>query len=182
MIAGGKCANGAITAAFANMYNKWGRVAQWASRTRFGGPILKRLNAFFNCLNHGLCGSKAIERIYNIPGLGNLDLTSKGVDKFLSQNASRFGTKLGNKIGEGRLPFEKSREGFDKAISVIEKTLRNVAYVSGAFTTRGGHTTIDIFSKTTNFTVRIRSNGTFDTLIHGATNKVRVPPRVPLSR
>ncbi|MEM7620986.1 MAG: RHS repeat-associated core domain-containing protein, partial [Pseudomonadota bacterium] len=32
VIAGGKCANGAVTAAFANMYNKWGAAARLRSR------------------------------------------------------------------------------------------------------------------------------------------------------
>ncbi|WP_218080284.1 FG-GAP-like repeat-containing protein [Anthocerotibacter panamensis] len=113
-------------------------------------------------------------QIFNVKGIGNLDLTSGGINNFISKNANRFQKKLGDKIGQGRLPFEKGRAGFDKALSIIDRTLKNPTDVFGPFTSaRGQNTVIDIFSRETGFTVRIRADGSFDTLIPGPTRGIR---------
>ena len=125
-------------------------------------------------LKRSLVGVTKGGKIFNVRGVENLDLTTKGVDNFLSSNAARIRNKLGAKIGQGRLPFERGRAGFDKALSTVEQTLRNPSDVVGPFTgARGGNMLIDVFSKQTGFTVRIRGDGSFDTLIQGATPRVR---------
>jgi len=114
---------------------------------------------------------KHADRIISIPRVGNLDLTLSGVANFMSRNANRINEKLGDKLG--KLPFQASREGFEQAREAVEKTLLNATDVSPAFINRNGDAVFDVFSKETSMTVRIRADGTFDTLIPEATSKVR---------
>jgi hypothetical protein len=83
---------------------------------------------------------------------------------------SRLQDKLGYKIGHGDIPsIEPGREGFKQALDIVRRTLENPTNVYGPISTRGGYNAIDVFSRITDFTVRIRADGTFDTLIEGAT-------------
>ncbi len=86
-------------------------------------------------------------------------------DDFVAANSSRLGEKLGAKLGQGRLPFEASKAGFDDAVSAVRNTLASPSRITGNFTTSGGNVARDIFSKTTGMTVRVRRGGQFDTLI-----------------
>ena len=112
--------------------------------------------------------------IYNIRGVGNLDLTPSGVDSFMARNHRRLRTKLGDKIGGGKLPFEKGRAGFDAAVSAVDRTLRSSTDIVGPFiTTKGQNTVADVYSRSTDFTVRIRADGVVDTVIKGPTSRIR---------
>ena len=90
-------------------------------------------------------------------------------------NSKRINKKIGNKLGEAKdLPFDSSKEGFDEAMNTIENTLENATLKSETFTTRGGDEVFDVFSEKTGMTVRIRADGTFDTLIPEASDKIKI--------
>lgn len=95
----------------------------------------------------------------------------ENVSEFMDHNATRLNKKLGRKIGEGRLPFERSREGMEKAKQTIEDTLQNSSATSKPFSNSNGDKVFDVFSEKTGFTVRIREDGVFDTLIDDMTDK-----------
>ena len=92
-------------------------------------------------------------------------------DDFIAANTSRLNSKLGKKLGDGRLPFAMGKEGFNEAVSTVRNTLSSPSRISGKFTTRGGDVARDIFSKKTGFTVRVRAGGEFDTLIPELSSK-----------
>lgn len=102
----------------------------------------------------------------NIENLSSIE----NIEDFFSNNASRLNKKLGAKIGEGRLPFERSREGVEKAKEVVADTLKNSSAKSSIFTNSNGDSVFDIYSQKTGFTVRVRVDGTFDTLIDAKTD------------
>ncbi|HEV7921200.1 MAG TPA: RHS repeat-associated core domain-containing protein, partial [Thermoanaerobaculia bacterium] len=109
---------------------------------------------------------------------------SAAVDRWMDQNAERMNDKLGRKLGEGRLPFERSSDGAKQAREAIRNALKDPDAVrSDKFTTRGGNTATDIYSPKTGMTVRIREDGSFDTLIEGQTNRFQgrtpSPPPTP---
>ena len=93
------------------------------------------------------------------------------VDDFISANQERLNKKLGRKISLGEIPFPRNAQGRPMAIAVIRETLLNPSKIANSFTTKAGHTTRDIFSSKTGFTVRIRPNGEFDTLIDQITDR-----------
>ncbi len=99
---------------------------------------------------------------------------SEGIDKvddFMSTNAERLDQKLGKKIGQGRLPFERSKAGIKKAKQTVTDTLGNATARSKSFTNSNGDKVFDVFSEKTGFTVRVREGGVFDTLIDAKTDK-----------
>jgi hypothetical protein len=101
------------------------------------------------------------------------------VDEFMRQNEARINDKLGTKLGgkprpgtdppEGRLPFPRDAAGARQARETVRETLENGSQVSQPFTSSGGNRCVDVYSEKTNMTVRIREDGTFDTLIPGRT-------------
>ena len=124
----------------------------------------------------GAKGTKAAKlrpRFIDIPGVGTLDTSAEGVQRLLDLNRKRLNQKLGQKIGQGRLPFEASREGVESAVDSVRRTLENPTDISKPFTTRGGDQVIDIFSEQTGSTVRLRTDGTFDTLIPEKTGRFK---------
>ncbi|WP_405240650.1 RHS repeat domain-containing protein [Lentisalinibacter orientalis] len=154
----------------------WGLIGIDVANTMLSpGPDVGLLGATFVSGARTLrSGVPNAVRFYNIRGVGNLDLTPGGVSNFLASNARRLQEKLGAKIGQGRLPFARGRAGFDEALSTVARTLRNPTDIVGPFATaRGGNTVVDVFSRETGFTVRIRADGTFDTLIQGPTSRIR---------
>ena len=103
-------------------------------------------------------------------------MTKVSVKKFLLNNIERINQKIGKKLGKvsGDLPFEKSKEGFEKAIKTIEETLENPSVVTEPFTNaRGQNEVFDVFSEKTGMTVRVKTDGTFDTLIPQPTDIVK---------
>jgi len=53
-------------------------------------------------------------------------------------NKGRLNSKLGKKLGDGRLPFAMGKEGFDEAVSAVKNTLSNPSKISGQFTGQRG--------------------------------------------
>ncbi|QDG54389.1 RHS repeat-associated core domain-containing protein [Persicimonas caeni] len=94
-----------------------------------------------------------------------VNVGKKQAKEFVKENEKRINEKLGKKIGQGRLPFEKSKEGVEKARDAVRETLETADETSKPFKTRGGHEVVDVYSKETGMTVRIRKGGEFDTLI-----------------
>ena len=106
-----------------------------------------------------------------VPNLG-------GVDDFILSQTSNINKKLGTKIGQGRLPFEKSQTGVAKATAQVKDTLSNITFVSDiipASSVRGKYDFIHVYSEKTNSTVSLRvlPNGKyeFDTLIPEKSSK-----------
>jgi hypothetical protein len=99
------------------------------------------------------------------------------VNDFMQNNAARINEKLGSKLGgkprpgidaeTGRLPFPQNAEGAAQARQAVRETLENGSQVSKPFETSGGNRAVDIYSEKTGMTVRLREDGTFDTLIPG---------------
>jgi hypothetical protein len=110
--------------------------------------------------------------VHNMCG-GNSDGPKSvgNVGDFMADNASRLNKKLGKKIGQGRLPFERGKEGIEKAKQTITDTLNNSSATSKPFTNSNGDKVFDVFSEKTGFTVRVRDGGVFDTLIDAKTDK-----------
>ncbi|WP_162254900.1 DUF6862 domain-containing protein, partial [Pseudomonas sp. Root401] len=113
-------------------------------------------------------GSKGTEKV---PGFGEVD------DFFASQSAN-LNTKLGTKIGKGRLPYEKSKDGVEQAKATVKETLNNVTSVSPVIPSsvvRGNYDLVHVYSSKTNSTVSLRvlPNGKyeFDTLIPEKSSK-----------
>ena len=110
-----------------------------------------------------------------------LEYTIENVDNFILTEKDRLFDKLGKKVGKGELPsFEKSKEGVIEAINSVSETLKNPTSASQRIPKeilRGSYDVIDIYSTSTNKTVRIRILGdnqfSFDTLIEGATDHVK---------
>ena len=102
--------------------------------------------------------SNFLSKLYNL-----------SVSKFMKENEARFEKKLGKKISKFEIPFEQSKKGKFEAQVMVEKTLRTESKRSPLFKNNAKNTVQDIYSKTTGFTVRIRENGVFDTLIPNAT-------------
>ena len=106
-----------------------------------------------------------------------VDLTKMGIKstkEFMKSNSKRINDKIGDKIGAaGDLPFEESKGGYEEALRTIEKTMETPSATSDPFKNRAGDEVIDIFSKETGMTVRVRTDGTFDTLIPEKTNKIK---------
>lgn len=76
------------------------------------------------------------------------------------------------KIGEGRLPYERSRAGVEQAKATVKETLESVTSVSRLIpssTVRGNYDLIHVYSSKTNSTVSLRvlpgGKYEFDTLI-----------------
>lgn len=94
--------------------------------------------------------------------------------EFVSNNMTQLEKKLGSKIGQGRLPFEKSKTGVEKALQKIEATIDDNSKISNSFTNSNGQLMQDIYSEKTGFTVRVAADsGEFNTLIEGATDYVK---------
>jgi len=113
-------------------------------------------------------GQKGIQKV---PGFGE-------VDDFVTSQSANLNTKLGTKIGQGRLPYERSKSGVEQAKATVKDTLDNVTSVSPVIpssTVRGGYDLIHVYSSKTNSTVSLRvlSNGKyeFDTLIPEKSSK-----------
>ncbi len=97
------------------------------------------------------------------------------VNKWMNSNAAAMAKKLGAKIGKNELPrFEKSKEGFQMATEMVEKTLSTPsASVEIKETSRGKLNVIDVYSEATKMTVRIDQNtGKFVTFIEGKTSAI----------
>lgn len=62
---------------------------------------------------------------------------------------------------------------YGSVLKTIEKTLETPSTTSDPFKNRAGDEVIDIFSQETGMTVRVRTDGTFDTLIPEKTNKIK---------
>lgn len=106
-----------------------------------------------------------------VPNLG-------GVDDFILPQTSNINKKLGRKIGQGRLPFEKSQTGVAEATAQVKDTLSNITSVSdiiSASSVRGKYDLIHVYSEKINSTesLRVLPNGKyeFDTLIPEKSSK-----------
>ncbi len=110
-----------------------------------------------------------------------LEYSIENVDNFILSQNDRLFDKLGKKVGKGDLPsFEKSKQGVIDAINSVSETLKNPTSASQRIPKeilKGNYDVIDIYSSTTNKTVRIRILGdnqfSFDTLIEGATSHIK---------
>lgn len=88
-------------------------------------------------------------------------------------NEKRINTKIGRKIGEsGDLPYEPGPNAINLAKDDIKNTLLYSTKMSNFFQNRAGDRVFDVYGEKTGFTVRIREDGSFDTLIPEATNHV----------
>ena len=104
----------------------------------------------------------------------------KDVNSFISIEQGNMNKKLGTKIGQGRLPYERSSDGVKQALQTVQKTLNNVSVVSDripAASVRGQYDLIHVYSEKTNSTVSLRvlPNGKyeFDTLISEKSSKFK---------
>ena len=104
-------------------------------------------------------------------GIGN-------VDNFIASQQKRLFSKLGAKIGQGRLPYEASKEGILSAIDSVKSTLGSPSHMTSIIPNsqvRGSHDLIHVYSKQSNSTVSLRVLGggkyEFDTLISGKSSK-----------
>ncbi|MDR8522872.1 RHS repeat domain-containing protein [Shewanella fidelis] len=104
-------------------------------------------------------------------GIGN-------VDNFIASQQKRLFSKLGAKIGQGRLPYEASKEGIMSAIDTVKSTLGSPSHMTNIIPSsqvRGSHDLIHVYSKQSNSTVSLRVLGRgkyeFDTLISGKSSK-----------
>jgi len=99
----------------------------------------------------------------------------KSVEKWVSNNSKRLNKKLGEKIGKSKdLPFEASFNGFKQAIKTVKETLINPSKISNEFKDRGGNRVIDIYSKKSKMTVRVKTeDASFHTLISGKTKIIK---------
>ncbi|WP_217501306.1 hemagglutinin repeat-containing protein, partial [Pseudomonas brassicacearum] len=116
-------------------------------------------------------GVDGVKGIQKVPGFGEVD------DFFASQSAN-LNKKLGTKIGEGRLPYERSRAGVEQAKATVKETLESVTSVSPLIpssTVRGNYDLIHVYSSKTNSTVSLRvlpgGKYEFDTLIPEKSSK-----------
>ncbi len=94
------------------------------------------------------------------------------IENFVAGQTKNMNSKLGKKIGEGRLPYARSKDGVEQAKVTVKDTLTNATHVSGVIPksiTRGDYDLIHVYSEKTNSTVSLRllPNGQyeFDTLI-----------------
>ncbi|WP_139833031.1 MULTISPECIES: hypothetical protein [unclassified Pseudomonas] len=95
---------------------------------------------------------KSPKGIQKIPGFGE-------IDDFIASQSTNLNKKLGAKIGEGRLPYERSRAGVEQAKATVKETLENATSVSPLIpssTVRGGYDLIHVYSSKTNSTVSLR--------------------------
>ena len=58
-------------------------------------------------------------------------------------NSKRLNQKLGAKVGQGRLPFEASKDGINQAKQTVSSTLKNPSSVSKPFTNSNGDKVMD---------------------------------------
>jgi hypothetical protein len=89
-------------------------------------------------------------------------------------------SKLGKKIGEGRLPYPRSKEGVEQAKVTVQDTLMNASQISQVIpksVARGDYDLIHVYSAKTNSTVSLRilpgGQYEFDTLIPEKSSKFR---------
>lgn len=106
-----------------------------------------------------------------VAGLGD-------IDDFLAKEANNINQKIGTKLGQGRLPFPKGREGSEQAKAVIRDTLTSATEVSDLIpksALRGNYDLIHVYSEKTKSTVSIRvlpgNKYEFDTLIPEKSNR-----------
>lgn len=104
----------------------------------------------------------------------------KDVDSFISIEQGNMNKKLGAKIGQGRLPYERGSDGVKQAVQTVQDTLANVSAVSEkipAASVRGQYDLIHVYSEKTKSTVSLRvlPNGKyeFDTLIPEKSSKFK---------
>ncbi|MCT8249112.1 hypothetical protein [Proteus faecis] len=104
----------------------------------------------------------------------------KDIDSFISIVQGNMNKKLGAKIGQGRLPFERGSDGVKQAVQTVQDTLANASAVSDkipAASVRGQYDLIHIYSEKTQSTVSLRvlPNGKyeFDTLIPEKSSKFK---------
>ncbi|WP_213202283.1 VENN motif pre-toxin domain-containing protein [Erwinia rhapontici] len=102
------------------------------------------------------------------------------VDSFVSEQLSNLNKKLGTKIGQGRLPYERSGDGVNQAVTAVKDTLSNATSVSDkipAASVRGKYDLIHVYSAKTNSTVSLRvlpdGKYEFDTLISEKSSKIK---------
>lgn len=112
-----------------------------------------------------------------LPGQGGsqapcpVNSSTEAIDDFMLRNEGRFDTKLGAKLGQGRLGIPPSTDAAGIARERIRETLEFPTSTTGPFPTRGGNQAYDIYSDMSGYTVRVRDSGEFDTLIPGQSTK-----------
>ncbi|MCX2545896.1 hypothetical protein [Pseudomonas sp. COW5] len=86
--------------------------------------------------------------------------------------------KLGEKIGQGRLPYERSRAGIDQAKLDVKATLETATEISAVIPKsqlRGDYDLVHVYSSVTDRTVSLRvlpgGKYEFDTLIAEKSSK-----------
>ena len=101
-----------------------------------------------------------------------------GVDDCIASQTQNLNRKLGEKIGQGRLPFEKSKTGVEQAKATVRDALSNITSVSEVISkdsVRGDYDLIHVYSAKTNSTVSLRvlpgGKYEFDTLIPEKSSK-----------
>lgn len=100
--------------------------------------------------------------------LGGLE----GGDDFLASQNKNINQKFGEKIGQGRLPFESSKAGVEQAKLTVKETLENVAGISDVIpssSVRGDYDLIHVYGSKAGSVVSLRAmlygSYAFDTLI-----------------
>jgi RHS repeat-associated protein len=114
---------------------------------------------------------RSVPNVSNSKNLGN-------VDDFISSQSKRLNKKLGDKIGRGKLQFERGRKGLDQAVESVRTTLKNPTETTGIIpksSVRGDYDLIHVYSDKTGNTVSLRvlegGKFEFDTLISGKSTK-----------
>jgi ABC-type sulfate transport system substrate-binding protein len=69
--------------------------------------------------------------------------------------------------------FEKSAAGAKKAREAVQNTLESADSRTEFFTNRNGDVVMDIYSEETGMIVRVRKDGTFDTLIPEKSTRIK---------
>jgi hypothetical protein len=106
-----------------------------------------------------------------------VDTSPAGAEAFVERNLKRLHQKLGQKIGDPDtdLPFPVGREGVNAAVDAVKKTIASPFEIVGPVRSKrgpsGGYDFYDIYSRDSGFTVRVRPDGTFDTLIPGPSSR-----------
>ena len=125
-------------------------------------------NLIFEAMT-GYAAGKVIKGIFK-----GLSKNINGVDDFMKINDNRINTKIGGKIGKSRdLPYEPGPNAINLAKDDIKNTLLNPTKKSDLFKNRAGDKVFDVFSEKTGKTVRIKEDGSFDTLIPEATKRIK---------
>ncbi|MGN8141414.1 two-partner secretion domain-containing protein [Pseudomonas sp. 22105] len=115
--------------------------------------------------------SSGASGVKTVSGLGD-------VDEFVASQLSNINKKLGEKIGQGRLPYERSRAGIDQAKLDIQATLETATEISALIPKsqlRGDYDLVHVYSSVTDRTVSLRvlpgGKYEFDTLIAEKSSK-----------